>query len=574
MRRTVLITILAATAALGARADQARAEGLRVVTFSPALTRIFFDMGLGDYLVGVTKFCRLPDGGELPRLSDRHTVKTELVLSVAPDLIITQSDTGELKGVRRAAPDVQIEQVPIDTIEEVSAAIERIGELVDQPELAAAYKAFFQARLDAVAERVAGKGHPRVIFVMGTDRVSTAADNTYIDDMIELAGGINAGAEVPGQTIWRGTDIEAIAAVAPDVVICWAPPGEADKAREYWLQWQDLPAAQAGKVFVVSDDDWLRPSTRLAEFAGDMADMIHAPPERAAPSLSLWRAKLLRLLTAAVVGAALATGGMALQGLLRNPLAEPYLLGISSGAGVGVLLGLAATAWWAGIAWVSTPLLAFVGAIVACAVVYTVAQRRGRLDPFSLILSGVIVNTFNGAIMLVIYLYVDRNRIADFVHWSMGRVPDSVDVRLLIVCGSGMLAGWAVLMLQAAATNVMSLGDNVAASSGVAVNRVRIVTFVSVGLMTAGAVALAGPIGFLGLIVPHICRMIVGPDLRRGLIASAIVGAAVLVAAEGLCRWVGGLIGVSLVPVGILTAMAGGPFFIFLLRRQRGGDVA
>jgi iron complex transport system permease protein len=272
-----------------------------------------------------------------------------------------------------------------------------------------------------------------------------------------------------------------------------------------------------------------------------------------------------------VAGAALAIGGMALQGLLRNPLAEPYLLGVSSGAGVGVLLGMALTGWFAWAGWFAEPLLAFAGAMVTCALVYLLAQRRGRIDPLSLILSGVIINSFNGAVMLVIYLYIDPHRIAGFAQWMMGRVPDMVDVRLLMVTAGLVFAGWAVMLLAAAKMNVLSLGDSVATSSGVAVHSLRVVTFVCVGMMTAAAVALAGPIGFLGLIVPHICRMVVGPDLRKGIIVSGIVGAVVLVGADMLCRVVAPLIGVSLIPVGIVTALAGGPFFIVLLSRKRGG---
>jgi iron complex transport system permease protein len=212
--------------------------------------------------------------------------------------------------------------------------------------------------------------------------------------------------------------------------------------------------------------------------------------------------------------------------------------------------------------------LAFAGAMATCAFVYAIAQRRGHLDPYSLILSGVIVNSFNGAIMLTINLYVDRDRIADFAYWAMGQIPDSMGVRLLCVCGACALAGWALLLLQAAAFNVLGLGDEVAASSGVSVNRLRLTTFAAVGLMTAAAVALAGPIGFLGLIVPHICRMILGPDHRVGVIGSGFVGAIVLMAADTLCRTVGPYIRVSQIPVGILTALAGGPFFIYLLRRR------
>jgi len=288
----------------------------------------------------------------------------------------------------------------------------------------------------------------------------------------------------------------------------------------------------------------------------------------------VWLSRVLRLVAAAAVGAGLAAGGAALQALLRNPLAEPYILGISSGAGVGVLLGLALSAGGGLPIWASTPVLAFGGAAITCAAVYAVAQRRGRLDPYSLILSGVIVNSFNGAIMLTIYLYVDRYRIADFAYWAMGQLPDATDLVLLVVCGACVAGGWLVLLLRSAAYNVLGLGDDVAASSGVSVHGLRLVTFAAVGLMTAAAVALAGPVGFLGLIVPHLCRMVLGDDHRLGVLAGGFVGAIFLMAAETLCRTIGPWVGAGRIPVGILTALVGGPVFIYLLRRRFGEDEA
>ena len=282
----------------------------------------------------------------------------------------------------------------------------------------------------------------------------------------------------------------------------------------------------------------------------------------------VWAARALQMLAAGIVGASLAAGGLALQGLMRNSLAEPYILGISSGAGVGVMMGLAVTARWATPDWASTPVLAFLGAMASCLAVYLVAQRRGRLDPYSLILSGVIVNIFNGAIMLAGNLYIDPHRIADMTYWAMGQLPDATPRSLLAVCGACIVAGWAVLLANSPAYNVLGLGDDVAASSGVSVHRLRLVTFGAVGVMTAAAVALAGPIGFLGLIVPHICRMAFGPDHRLGMIVTPLVGAIFLMIAETICRSLGDALGLGRVPVGILTALAGGPFFIFLLRTR------
>ena len=292
------------------------------------------------------------------------------------------------------------------------------------------------------------------------------------------------------------------------------------------------------------------------------------PLELARVTPTIYLARVSTLAAAALVGAALGAAGLGLQGLLRNPLAEPYILGVSSGAGVGVLLGMATAAWWALPAWATTPVLAFGGAIVTCLAVYGIAHRRGRLDPYTLILAGVVINAFNGAIMLAIHLYVDPYKIAEFARWGMGQVPDAVPWDRLALAGALVAAGWGLLLLRAAALNALGLGDAVALSTGVAVHRLRVEIFIAAGLMTAAAVALAGPIGFVGLIVPHIARSLLGPDHRRLTIVCGFGGAIFLMLAHTLCVNAGPALGVANVPVGILTALAGGPFFIVLLRRR------
>jgi iron complex transport system permease protein len=287
-----------------------------------------------------------------------------------------------------------------------------------------------------------------------------------------------------------------------------------------------------------------------------------------------WQLRVFALAAGVVVGAGLGASGTALQGLLRNPLAEPYILGISSGAGVGVLLGQVVLAQVGplpqALRGASTPVLALAGALATCAVVYAIARRGRRLDPYVLLLSGVIVNVFNGAIMLAMLLLAGRDKILRFVQWSMGELPQWIWAQpgLLVLSAVFVVGGWGLLLRRAAAMNAMGLGDDVAASSGVAVHWVRVETFIVVGLMTSAAVCLAGPIGFVGLIVPHICRMILGPDHRRLVITTGFVGAIFLMVADTFCRTVGPPLGIGKIPVGIVTALAGGPFFIFLLRRR------
>lgn len=290
---------------------------------------------------------------------------------------------------------------------------------------------------------------------------------------------------------------------------------------------------------------------------------------------TIWKIRAIRLAAAAVVGAGLAVSGVALQALLRNPLAEPYILGVSSGAGVGVLLGTSIAAGTLLPGWAVTPVLSGVGAILTMVGVYVLAQRRGRLDPLVLLLSGVIINVFNGALIVAIMQFIKQEEAIEYVWWSFGKMPQWLWSRpeLLVVAGVLTLVGWFVLLVRGGAFNALSLGDEVAASSGVSVNRLRVETFVVVSIMTASAVALSGPIGFVGLIVPHVCRLIWGPDHRLLMVVSGLCGAMFLMGADTLARLVGDWLRLGELPVGVITALCGGPFFLVLLRRQLGGRV-
>ena len=302
----------------------------------------------------------------------------------------------------------------------------------------------------------------------------------------------------------------------------------------------------------------------IALVAGGCCSLLGLAPL----SWQIWLLRLTRLATAATVGCALAVAGLGLQGLLRNPLAEPYILGIASGAGVGVLAGLVLEGYWVLAGWASRPIFALGGALATSGIVYFIARRRGRLDPYVLLLSGVIVNVFNGAVMLAILLFTDPRRIPDFVGWGMGQISDTTNPMLLVVSASAVVLGWAVFLARGAWFNALSLGDEVASSSGVAILSLRIQTFATASLMTASAVALAGPVGFVGLIVPHVCRLVIGPDHRRLAVVSGLCGAIFLMLADTLCRTAGDFMHVGTIPVGVVTALSGGPLFIYLLRRR------
>ena len=186
-----------------------------------------------------------------------------------------------------------------------------------------------------------------------------------------------------------------------------------------------------------------------------------------------------------------------------------------------------------------------------------------------------MINVFNGAVILVILQYTQPTEMINFIGWGMGKVPEWIwgEPILLIVSAAAVLVAWAALLAKAAAFNALGLGDEVASSVGVSVHSLRMQTFVIVSLMTAMAVSLAGPIGFLGLIVPHVCRMLLGPDHRLLVIVTGFGGAVFLIGADTLCRLIDIWTGMGQLPVGVITATAGGPFFIYLLRTRRGGGI-
>ena len=279
----------------------------------------------------------------------------------------------------------------------------------------------------------------------------------------------------------------------------------------------------------------------------------------------MWNVLWLRLewvATASAVGAALALAGLAMQALLRNPLAEPYILGVSGGAGLAFILGsLFVSA-------LAAPALAFVGALATVGIVYAIARRRGRLEPYTLLLAGVILNAFYGAAIMLVTAVVRPQERGEIALWMMGNIGAFGPQWPLIGVVAAVAAGAGVLFaFLAKGFNLVAVGEDTAGALGVSVHRLRLVTFVAASLVTGASVALVGPIGFVGLICPHILRMLLGPDHRRLVPATFFFGAVFLVLADlAACLWEGATN--RDVPVGVLTALCGGPFFIYLLRTR------
>lgn len=308
-------------------------------------------------------------------------------------------------------------------------------------------------------------------------------------------------------------------------------------------------------------------------FGSDAASLADALADRGHARAILFEVRLPVALLAAVAGAGLATSGAAFQAVLRNPLAEPYVLGVSGGAALGATTVIAVGLGGASAIGVAvTPIAAFVGGLAATALVDRVARRAGGLSSGStMLLAGVMVNSIAAALITVGKILAPPSRAKDMLRWLVGFVELPSPLALAVTVGY-VAVGCVVLVREAPALNLLALGEESAAALGVDVSRLeRRVLFAS-SLAVGAVVSVTGLIGFVGLVVPHVLRRIVGPDHRRLLPLAALVGAASLVACDLVARLAFGWVGTKL-PVGAVTALVGGPVFLRLLARGARGSV-
>lgn len=270
--------------------------------------------------------------------------------------------------------------------------------------------------------------------------------------------------------------------------------------------------------------------------------------------------RLPRILLAIVAGSGLSMAGAVFQALLRNPLAEPYILGISSGGTVGAVLAIGLGISFS---FITVPLASFAGSLAVMVMVYTIATRYGKVEPTTLLLAGVMVGAFFQAIILLLVALFHREVRNAFL-WLMGNLS-SVDYPALSVVGPIVGLASISLYMFSRSYNVIAAGDESAEQLGLHVERIKRVSYVLASLMTGFIVSVSGVIGFVGLIIPHICRMLFGYDHRVLLPASFFLGATFLVLVDLLSRT---LISPAEIPVGAVTAVLGAPVFIWLLRRR------
>jgi iron complex transport system permease protein len=278
----------------------------------------------------------------------------------------------------------------------------------------------------------------------------------------------------------------------------------------------------------------------------------------------LFDIRLPRVAFTAVTGAALASAGTAYQGLFRNPLADPYLVGVASGAGLGATLALV-FAWPGRLLGVNAvPIGAFVGALLTVSLVVLSAQVGKRVPISTMLLAGVAIGAFASAFTTFLMLRTPEGLRRAF-NWLLGGYTGGGWEPVWIILPY-VVVGLVVLQLHARALNVLQLDEEQARQLGIHVERVKFILVVAATLMTAAVVAFGGLIGFVGLVVPHALRMLGGPDYRRLIPLSALGGAAFLILADLAART---LLAPQELPVGVVTAMAGAPFFVFLLRRLK-----
>lgn len=295
-----------------------------------------------------------------------------------------------------------------------------------------------------------------------------------------------------------------------------------------------------------------------------VAKLTGLPLEYAARNEAIiWSVRLPRVATAGLVGFGLGICGAAMQGLFRNPLASPGTVGVSSGASMGAVVAIF-LGWQARNAW-SVPLAAFAGAWLAVGVVYALSTRRGRTDTATLLLAGVAVSSFFSALISLLYHFVDDGVLRQIVFWLMGNLAGKRWEHVALI-SPFVLIGSALLWAYARDLNMLLAGDDEARSLGVPVEQTKRILLVLVASITGAAISTAGIIGFVGLVVPHILRGIVGPDHRWLLPASGLGGATLLILADLVARTA--FAPIELRP-GIVTSLLGVPFFLYLLMKRR-----
>lgn len=303
-------------------------------------------------------------------------------------------------------------------------------------------------------------------------------------------------------------------------------------------------------------------------FSGpDAADSVLSARDR----IIIYDIRLPRVVLGALIGAALAVSGAVMQGLFRNPLADPGIVGVSAGAGLGavsviVLGGTALAPFTTLLGSMALPLAAFIGGLVTTLILYQVATRQGRTSVATMLLAGIALSALAMALTGVLIYMADDRQLRDLTFWQLGSLAGATWTKIG-TAGPVMLIALVAMPFFARGLNALSLGEATANHLGIQVQKLKYVAIAGVSAAVGASVAVSGGIGFVGIVVPHLLRLTIGPDNRYLLPASALLGATLLILADTVSRTI---VAPAELPIGIITATVGGPFFLWILLRKRG----
>lgn len=558
----------------------------RIVSLTPSMTEILFSLGLGERVVGVTSYCDYPpEALEKPKVGSWAQPDLERIVAQSPDLVVSSTNIVSERFLKRLDElGIPIFQSEVETLGDTYRTILQLATVTGVEERGKELVRRIREDLHEVRSRVQGLPRVKVAFVVGHRDLVVVGGGSFLDELLRIAGGENIAGSL--REAYAKYSYERIIEAQPAVIIDTAMGSEERTQTEVlslWSKWPSIPAVQHKRIYGMETGIVLKPGPRVAETARALAPLLH--PEvfatksdaRGTPEWSaepapqtairdrardLLRIRLTRIACAAVAGAGLAIAGAAFQALLRNPLSDPYILGVSGGASLGavaaIVLGL--SIGWRGIS--SVPAFAFLGAVASMLAVYEVSRTNEVVPPHTLLMCGVIVNAFCGAFITILSYVAPPHKTVEIISWVVGGIRTESSAGSVGLSFALVLVSSVVLYSQSIAYNVMSFGEETSKQLGLNIELTKKLTFVFASLATAAVVSETGPIGFVGLIIPHIVRLLLGPDHRVLLPVCFLGGAAFLVAADALAH-------TKLIPVGAVTALCGGPFFLFLLRREK-----
>ena len=493
------------------------AAAVRLVSCAPAATETIYDLGAEDCLVGRSSACLYPAAAtNLPSVGGYSAPSIERIVACAPTHVLVSYLADPSLSNRLERLGIRVLQFPCERLRDYAPMRARLAELC-------------------------GMRPRRMLAVVQKEPLIVAGRETLPDDILAEVGCANAVTNRAGYFV-----------LSPEARVKLAPEGEVDFSMNYDL-------TRLGP-HLREEIEKLRGRLKDGRTGGVPAhDRENGQDARSAAD-ALFRLRLWRVLAGLLVGAALALAGAVLQTVLRNPLADPFVLGLSGGASLAAAAVLAT-----GLVAVGSfvlPAAAFAGAMLALIFVVAVARAAGG-GPVTLVLAGVVSGSFASAILMVLLACASARTLQSVTWWMMGSLQ-TADPASLAAAGTCIVAAALVVLSQARALNALALGPDLAQTLGVRTGRVLPLVLGAAALAVAAAVSLAGIIGFVGLIVPHAVRRIVGANHRALLPASAVTGGLFLVA----CDQLGKLFGEVEIPAGVVTALAGGPFFLWLLVRR------